>query len=257
MTNKIRMGLVVVTVGLVIGLVSIKKATKVNVTLLGMVHNSKNMSHIVEICDARNSEEANMACYNIQTEDSEVNHLCKLRLEINMEKFDSKCLRYYKLVERVRSSQDKVSDYLKKKKSEHVIYESRNPASKGLVDNTIKECENPYNRSDCLLRTHAFFIDGWYKKKKVHYLFEENSLAEFIKTHPRYEEDISICKDYQIEEKCKVMNEFMRLHSEATESLLSKSHSKNVIVIMGQEHMNYVSCKNFSKEKFNCQDIIL
>jgi hypothetical protein len=108
-----------------------------------------------------------------------------------------------------------------------------------------------------LLENNSFFIDGWFKKDNVDYLFEESTLAAFIKKHPKFESDISICKDYQIEEKCKVMNEFMNLHANAIEHYLIRTHEKNVIVIMGQEYMNYVSCKNFNQNRYNCKDVIL
>ncbi|MEA9357341.1 hypothetical protein SHI21_14035 [Bacteriovorax sp. PP10] len=258
MNKKLKLGIIITIVALVIGLVSIKKGSKTNVTLVGIIHNTKNMNQVLLICDARTFKEADFVCNHIMnSEDDEVSNLCKLRLDVNMTKFTNKCMRYYKLVDRVRQSQNKVSEYLAKNRHDHLIYESRNPIHIENFDLVLNNCQDPTQRPSCLLETHSFFIDGWFRKKNVDYLFEEPTLAAFIKKHPQFETDISICKDYQIEEKCKVMSEFMKLHANATEHYLGRTHGKNVIVIMGQDFMNYVSCKNFNKNRYNCKDVIL
>lgn len=256
MNKKIKIGLVVAIVVMAIGLISIKKGSKTNVTLVGMIHHTKSMEKVLLICEARTLQEADLACKNIPQND-EVNNLCKLRLDLTMTKFNNKCLRYYKLVERIRHSQDKVSEFLKSHNHDHIVYESASPLRMKGFDVILKNCEDPSRRPTCMLETSAFYIDGWFKEKYVDYIFEEESIKAFIKIYPNYEEDIMICKDYQIEEKCKVMNDFMKLYSEATQHFLSRTHGKNVIVIMGQEQMNYVSCKNFNSNRYNCKDLIL
>lgn len=257
MRKKLKLGIIITIVAFIIGLVSIKKGSKTNVTLVGMVHNTKNMNQVLQICDARTLKEADIACGNvINSQDDEISNLCKLRLNINMTKFTNKCLRYYKLVDRVRQSQNKVSEYLAKTKHDYLIYESKNPSHVKNFDLVLKNCQDPGQRPVCLLESNSFFIDGWFKEKNVDYLFEELTLAAFIKKHPNFESDIVICKDYQIEDKCKVMNEFMQLHANATEHYLSRTRGKNVIVIMRQEYMNYVSCKNFNTSRYNCKDVL-
>lgn len=258
MKKKLKIGIIVTIVTLVIGLVSIKKGSKTNVTLVGMVHNAKNMNQVLLVCDSRTFEEADFACSHINnSQDDEISNLCKLRLDVNMTKFTNKCLRYYKLVDRVRQSQDKVSEFIANTRYDHLVYESHNPSHIENFDLVLKNCQDPAQRPVCLLETNSFFIDGWFKKKNVDYLFEEPTLNAFLKKYPQFESDIVICKDYQIEDKCKVMNEFMKLHTNAIEHYLSRTHGKNVIVIMGQEYMNYVSCKNFNKNRYNCKDVIL
>lgn len=258
MRKKLKLGIIIIIVAFVIGLVSIKKGSKTNVTLVGMIHNAKNMNQVLQICDSRTFKEADFACSNLMnSHDDEISNLCKLRLGVNMDKFTSKCLRYYKLVDRVRQSQNKVSEYLAKTRHDHLIYESQNPSHIKNFDLVLKNCQDPGQRPVCLLESSSFFVDGWFKKKNVDYLFEESTLAAFIKKYPQFENDIIICKDNQSEDKCKVMNEFIKLHANATGHYLSRTRGKNVIVIIRQEYMNYVSCKNFNMYWYNCKDVLL
>lgn len=256
MTKKIRIS-IIITIAFAIGFISIKKAPKTNVTLVGMIHNTKNMDQVLLICDSRTIKEADFACKDVNVNVDEINNLCQLRLDINMSRFTNKCLRYYRMVERVRHSQEKVSEFLKLTKHDYLIHESINPDRMPELQNILSGCKEPNSRPTCLLKTDTFFLDGWFKEKKVDYLFEEAAMSEFIKNNPNFEEDIAICKDYQIERKCKVMNEFMKLHSQAIEYYLRNSHGKDVIVIMGQEYMNYVSCKNFDMNRYECKDVLL
>lgn len=258
MTKKIKFSIIIIIVTLAIGFISIKKGPKTNLILVGMIHNTKSMEQVLLICESRTVEEADFACKDAQNiNDDEVNNLCKLRFDINLFKFNNKCLRYYRLIERVRHSQEKVSEFLKHNPHDYLIHESINPARMSQFQSTLDDCKNPRLRPMCMLKSDAFFLDGWFKEKNVDYLFEEDVFSAFLQKNPNYEEDIAICKDYQIESKCKLMNEFMELHSQATEHYLRKNRGKHVIVIMGQEHMNYVSCKNFDKNRYDCKDVLL
>lgn len=241
-----------------IGLISIAKSSKINVTLIGVVHNTKSMTEVLAICESRTFLEAESACKEAGfSSNEEISHLCQLRFDNNMTRFTNKCLRYYKLVERVRQSQDNVSEYLKKTVHDHLIFESVAPSQIENFSSLMKYCEDSFKRPECLFRSNSFFIDGWFKEKNVDYLFEEGSFKEFLSKHPNFENDITICKDNHQTDKCKVMNEFMKHHLRAMQYYLDQSHGENIIVIMGQEHMNYVSCKNFDKNRYNCRDVIL
>lgn len=204
-----------------------KRSVK-NITLIGMVHNTKAMDHILTICDSRTLEEAQFACAeSVHATYTEITNLCNLRLSSDTEKFTNKCLRFYRFVERAKISQEKVSGYLKTAQYDYLIMEKMHSI--------------PGERSD---------------PKKTAYLFNSKQLAAFNEKYPNYEEDISICKDYQIEKMCKIMNDFFNMYSDTIMSYLEKDYSKNVIVVMEQEHMKYLSCKDFNKRKYHCKEIV-
>lgn len=239
-------------------IILMKNRSPINVTLVGVIQNTKSMSEVLLICDSRSFKEADLACnQEIHASNDEVNNLCKLRLELNMTSFNNKCLRYYKLVDRIRQSQDNLSDFLKKTPHDHLINESMNPAHMTGLKELLKNCEDPAQRPACMLETSAFFIDGWFKEAHVDYLYEEQEIKVFIEKHPNFEEDISTCKDFQAVDKCKVLNEFMKLHYESILNYLSNTQGQNVILIMKQEHLNYVSCKDLDKIRYNCKDLVL
>lgn len=230
MTNTIRFGLVIVIIALVFSLVSLKKSSKIHVTLIGIVHNSKNVESLLHICDSRNRTEADETCGEYRDAQSEeINSLCALRLEMDMSKFTNKCLRYYKLIERAKTSSENVADYLKNHSFGYLAVESSDFDVPKVFQN----------------------------KARVEYLNENKKLKTFIEEHPNYENDIIICKDYQIDSKCELMNEFFKHYINAVEVQIHKSESKDVIVIMKQDQMNYVSCKDFSSSRVICKDILL
>ncbi len=258
MKRNFKLAIIIIFGLFAIGLISITKGSKTNVTLIGVVQNTRSMTEVLAICESRTFLEAESACKEAGfSSNEEISHLCQLRFDNNMTRFTNKCLRYYKLVERVRQSQDNATEYLKKTVHDQLIIESVAPLQIENFDTLMKNCEDPSKRPECLLRSNSFFIDGWYKEKYVDYLFEEKSFKEFLNSHPNFQNDITVCKDNQIAEKCTVMNEFMRLHLRAMQYYLDRTYGKDIIVIMGQEHMNYVSCKNFDSKRYNCKDVIL
>jgi len=258
MKKRTKIGLIALIALIAISFILIKKSSTINVTLVGVIQKTKSMSQVLLICDSRTFKEADFVCSEAnQSNDDEINNLCNLRLDTSMTNFNNKCMRYFKLVDRVRQSQDKLSEFLKKNPHDQLINESFNPESiKGHSD-ILKECTDPINRPDCMLETSAFFIDGWFKEKHVDYLFDDLKLNTFIKAQPNFEEDIAICKDYQTKEKCQIKDEFINIHQDAIFNFLSSASGKNIIVIMKQEHLNYITCNSFDKVRYNCKEIEL
>lgn len=228
MSKKVKLGILVLIIVLVGGLVSIKKSVK-SITLIGMVHNTKTMSSNLAICDSRTLLEAQQACAeSAEIVSTEITNLCKIRLNLETEKFNNKCLRFYRFVERAKVSQKNVSNYLKTASYEYLIMENEHSAPGIQID-----------------------------LKKTAYLFKSNTLASFNQKYPNYEEEIGVCKDYQIEKGCHTMKKFFEIYSEAIMSHLDNNHSKNIIVVMEQDHMKYLSCKDFNKRKFSCKEVVL
>jgi len=227
MSKKFKLGILVFIMALVGGLISIRKSVK-NIILIGMVHDTQTLSSNLAICDSRTLLETQQACAeSADIKSAEINNLCNLRLNSEAEQFNNKCLRFYRFVERARTSQKNVSEYLKTAHYEYLILENEHSVPDIQVD-----------------------------PKKTAYLFKENSLASFSQKYPNYEEDIGGCKDYQIEKVCHVMKEFFEIYSAAIMSYLDKTDSNNIIVVIEQDHMKYLSCKDFNKRKFSCKEIV-
>lgn len=227
MSKKVKLGIIVLIVALVGGLISIRKSVK-NITLIGMVHNTKTMTPHLAICDSRTLLEAQQACAeSAATIFTEITNLCNLRLKSETERFNNKCLRFYRFVERAKTSQKNVSEYLKSVHYEYLILDNEDSVPDIQLD-----------------------------PKKTAYLFTSNALKNFSQIYPNYEEDISVCKDYHLEKVCNVMKDFFDLYTETIMSYLDTNDSKNVIVVIEQDHMKYLSCKDFNKRKYSCKEIV-
>lgn len=228
MSKKVKLGIIVTIAILVGGLFSMKRSVK-NITLIGMVHDTKTMDSALSICDSRSILEAQQACTeSSDTNYAEISNLCKLRLNSETEKFDNKCLRFYRFVERARTSQKNVSEYLKTAHYEYIILENE----------------------------HS--IPGvHFDSRKTAFLSKSDTLIPFAHKYPAYEEEIDICHDSHFEKSCQIMKEFMDTYTESIMSYLSESRSKDIIMVMEQDHMKYLSCKDFNKRKFSCKEIVL
>lgn len=226
MSKKVKIAIIVLIVALIGGLISIKKSVR-SITLIGMVHNTKTMKPHLAICDSRTLLEAQQACAeSAGTTSTEITNLCNLRLKSETEQFNNKCLRFYRFVERAKTSQKNVSEYLKAAHYEYLILEN---------EDSVPDIQlNP---------------------KKTAYLFKSNALENFSQKYPNYEEDISVCKDYHLEKVCNVMKEFFDLYAETIMSYLDNNLSKNAIVVIEKDHLKYLSCKDFNKRKYSCKEI--
>lgn len=225
MSKKVKLSILVLIIALVGGLVSIRKSVR-NITLVGMVHNTKTMDAILSICDSRTLSEADQACAeSVNNTYTEISNLCKLRLNSDAEQFNNKCLRFYRYVERAKTSQSHVADFLKTARYNYLILENVNSISGSKLD-----------------------------PKKTGHLIKSEAMIAFTQKYPNYEDDIVVCRDYQIEKSCKIMKDFFSTYTEAIRSYLDKNHSKNIIVVMEQDYLKHLSCKDFNKRKFNCKE---